>query len=444
MKFIVTRYNISTVKGNEVFRMKRYRKRIADDILIRKLEGKGAVLIEGPKWCGKATTAEQLAASILYMDDPEKKEQNIAMSELNPKRLLKGATPRLIDEWQLAPKLWDAIRFEVDHRGELGQFVLTGSAVPADTREITHSGTGRFTWLTMRPMSLYESGDSTGEVRLKDLFSGAAEIDGASNLSIDRLAFLVCRGGWPQAVDMQDEIALDQAMDYYDAVVHSDINRADNVQKNPERVKRLMRSYARNQGGQVPNTVLAQDIAANDETPISEETVASYVSALRKIFVVEDMPAWNPNLRSKTAIRSSDTRYYIDPSIAAAALGIGPNDLINDLKTFGFLFETLCIRDLRVFADALNGEVYHYRDKDGLECDAVVHLRNGNYGLIEIKLGGDRLIEEGAKNLKSMEAKIDTDKMNTPSFLMVLTGTGDYAYRRQDGVYVVPIGCLRN
>ena len=418
--------------------MKRYRKRIADDILIRKLEGKGAVLIEGPKWCGKTTTAEQLAASILYMDDPEKKEQNIAMSELNPKRLLKGATPRLIDEWQLAPKLWDAIRFEVDHRGELGQFVLTGSAVPADTREITHSGTGRFTWLTMRPMSLYESGDSTGEVRLKDLFSGAAEIEGDSNLSIDRLAFLVCRGGWPQAVDLQNEIALDQAMDYYDAVVHSDINRADNAQKNPERVKRLMRSYARNQGSQVPNTVLAQDIAAN------EETVASYVSALRKIFVVEDMPAWNPSLRSKTAIRSSDTRYYIDPSIAAAALGVGPNDLINDLKTFGFLFETLCIRDLRVFADALNGEVYHYRDKDGLECDAVVHLRNGNYGLIEIKLGGDRLIEEGAKNLKSMEAKIDTDKMNTPSFLMVLTGTGDYAYRRQDGVYVVPIGCLGN
>ena len=418
--------------------MKRYRKRIADDILIRKLEGKGAVLIEGPKWCGKTTTAEQLAASILYMDDPEKKEQNIAMSELNPKRLLKGATPRLIDEWQLAPKLWDAIRFEVDHRGELGQFVLTGSAVPADTREITHSGTGRFTWLTMRPMSLYESGDSTGEVRLKDLFSGAAEIEGDSNLSIDRLAFLVCRGGWPQAVDLQNEIALDQAMDYYDAVVHSDINRADNAQKNPERVKRLMRSYARNQGSQVPNTVLAHDIAAN------QETVASYVRALRKILVLEDMPAWNPSLRSKTAIRSSDTRYYIDPSIAAAALGVGPNDLINDLKTFGFLFETLCIRDLRVFADALNGEVYHYRDKGGQECDAVVHLRNGNYGLIEIKLGGDRLIEEGAKNLKSMEAKIDTDKMNTPSFLMVLTGTGDYAYRRQDGVYVVPIGCLGN
>ncbi|NLA87371.1 MAG: ATP-binding protein [Clostridiales bacterium] len=424
--------------------MKNYRKRIADDILKRKLEGKGAVLIEGPKWCGKTTTAEQLAASILYMDDPEKKEQNITMSELNPKRLLKGAAPRLIDEWQLAPKLWDAIRFEVDHRGELGQFVLTGSAVPADTSEITHSGTGRFTWLTMRPMSLYESGDSTGEVSLKALFDGVSELDGGSNISIDRLAFLVCRGGWPQAVDMRDEIALDQAMDYYDAVIRSDINRADNVQKNPERVKRLMRSYARNQGGQAPNTVIAQDIAANDEAPMNEETVASYLSALRKIFVVEDMPAWNPNLRSKTAIRSSDTRYYIDPSIAAAALGIGPSDLVNDLKTFGLLFETLCVRDLRVFADALNGEVYHYRDKDGQECDAVIHLRNGEYGLIEIKLGGDKLIEEGAESLKAMQAKIDTDKMNTPSFLMVLTGTGDYAYCRGDGVYVVPVGCLKN
>lgn len=276
------------------------------------------------------------------------------------------------------------------------------------------------------------------------LFENTEEVDGTANLGLDRLAFLICRGGWPQAIDMRDEIALDQARDYYDAVVHSDINRADHVQKNPERVKRLMRSYARNQGGQVPNTVIAQDIAANDESPISEETVASYLDALRKIFVVEDMPAWNPNLRSKTAIRSSDTRYYIDPSIAAAALGVGPTDLLNDLKTFGFLFETLCVRDLRVFADALNGEVYHYRDKDGQECDAVIHLRNGKYGLIEMKLGGDKLIEEGAKSLKAMQKKIDTEKMKSPSFLMVLTGIGDYAYRRHDGVCVVPIGCLKN
>lgn len=424
--------------------MKEYRKRIADDILKRKLEGKGAVLIEGPKWCGKTTTAEQFAASVLYMDDPEKIEQNITMSELNPKRLLKGDTPRLIDEWQLAPKLWDAIRFEVDHRDDLGQFVLTGSAVPVDSKEITHSGTGRFSWLTMRPMSLYESGDSNGGVSLKTLFDGETEVDADSALDIDRLSFLVCRGGWPQAVNMRDEIALDQAYDYYDAVIRSDINRVDKVQKNPDRVRRLMRSYARNQGGQVPNTVLAHDIANNDEASITEETVAAYLNALRKIYVVEDMPAWNPNLRSKTAIRSSNTRYFIDPSIAVAALGIGPKDLLNDLNTFGFLFETLCIRDLRVFADALNGEVYHYRDKDGQECDAVVHLRNGQYGLIEIKLGGEKLIEEGAESLKSMEAKIDTSKMNNPSFLMVLTGTGDYAYRRQDGVLVVPIGCLKN
>ena len=421
-----------------------YKHRVADDILSRKLEGKGAVLIEGPKWCGKTTTAEQVAASALYMDNPEKKQQNIAMAELNPSRLLAGNVPRLIDEWQLAPKLWDAIRFQVDHRSLTGQFILTGSSVPADTSEITHSGTGRFTWLTMRPMSLYESGDSSGDVSLRSLFDSQTDIDGESHLDIERLAFLTCRGGWPQSIRMRDEIALDQAFDYYDAVVHSDINRADNITKNPERVKRLMRSYARNQGGQIPNTVIAQDIAANDENSIDEETVALYISALKKIFVIEDMPAWNPNLRSKTAIRSSDTRYYTDPSIAAAALGIGPQDLLNDLNTFGFLFETLCIRDLRVFADALNGTVYHYRDKSGLECDAVVHLRNGSYGLIEIKLGGEHLIEEGASNLTALCRKLDTDKMKKPSFLMVLTGTGDYAYRRSDGILIVPIGCLKD
>ncbi len=424
--------------------MGKYLHRIADSILKRKLEGKGAVLIEGPKWCGKTTTAEQMAESVLYMDDPNKKEQNIVMSQLNPKRLLSGQTPRLIDEWQLAPKLWDAIRFEVDHRDNLGQFILTGSAVPVDTKEITHSGTGRFSWLTMRPMSLYESGDSTGDVSLKSLFEGNIEIDGESHIGIERLAFLVCRGGWPQAVSMCEEIALEQSYDYYDAVVHSDINRADSIQKNPERVKLLMRSYARHQGGQISNVAIAKDMAVNDEMGANPETVASYINALKKIFVIEDMPAWNPNIRSKTAIRFSDTRYYIDPSIAVAALGIGPKDLIGDLNTFGFLFETLCVRDLRVYADALNGSVYHYRDRDGQECDAVIHLRNGNYGLIEIKLGGDKLINEGAKSLKRMESKIDTDKMKSPAFLMILTGIGDYAYRRMDGVYVVPIGCLKD
>lgn len=424
--------------------MKKYRKRIVDEILIRKLEGKGALLIEGPKWCGKTTTAEQFASSILYMDDPLNKEQNISMSDINPKRLLNGSTPRLIDEWQIAPKLWDAIRFEVDHRQELGQFILTGSAVPPDTKEITHSGTGRFTWLTMRPMSLYESGDSNGEVSLHDIFEGKQDIDAQSTLSIDRLTFLIARGGWPLSLEMKDSIALEQAFDYIDAVVHSDINRVDNIQKNPEKIKRLMRSYARNQGSQVPNTQIALDISSNDDSPINEETVASYINALKKIFVIEDMPAWNPNLRSKTAIRSSDTRYFVDPSIACASLGIGPNDLLNDLKTFGFLFETLCVRDLRVYAQSLNGEVYHYRDKDGQEIDAVIHLRNGKYGLIEIKLGGDKLIEEGVKSLKAMERKIDTSIMNPPSFLMILTGIGDYAYKRKDGILIVPIGTLKN
>ena len=424
--------------------MKDYKKRIADRILKNKLEGKGAILIEGPKWCGKTTTAEQLASSVLYMDDPQRKNQNIMMSEINPGRLLQGSTPRLIDEWQLAPKLWDAIRFEVDHRKELGQFILTGSAVPPDTQEITHSGTGRFSWFTMRPMSVYESGESTGEVSLRELFNSPETIDGESDVDIEKLAFMVCRGGWPQSLELKYNVALQQAFDYYDAVVNWDINRADGVRKNKETVKRLMRSYARNQGSQVSISTIRQDIIVNDESDISEDTVSAYLNALRKIFVIEDMPAWNPNLRSKTVIRTSDTRYFIDPSIATASLGIGPQDLINDLKTFGLMFETLCVRDLRVYAEALDGNVYHYRDKENLECDAVVHLRNGTYGLIEIKLGGNKLIEEGAANLKTLNSKLDTEKMKSPSFLMILVGTGDFAYRRDDGIYVVPVGCLRD
>lgn len=424
--------------------MRKYKKRIADEILRKRLLGKGAVLIEGPKWCGKTTTAEQIAGSILYMADPEKEKQNLTMAEINPGRLLKGKTPRLIDEWQIAPKLWDAVRFEVDHRDELGQFILTGSAAPVSYEHIHHTGTGRFSWILMRPMSLYESLDSTGEVSLKELFEMPEQIDGENHLDLNRLAFLVCRGGWPRATELEGEIALEQAFDYYDAVVKSDISRADGTTRNPERVKRLMRSYARNQGSQATNTLLKADMIANDTEFLDTDTVYSYINALQKIFVIEEMEAWNPNLRSKTAIRTSNTRYFVDPSIAAAALGLGPQDLIADLNTFGLLFEAMCIRDLRVFADALNGKVYHFRDKTDLECDAVVHLRNGSYGLIEVKLGGDKLIEEGAENLKKLKNKIDTTKMKAPSFLMVLIGAGDYAYRRQDGIYVVPIGCLKD
>ncbi len=424
--------------------MKKYKARIADEILKKRILGKGAVLIEGPKWCGKTTTAEQIAGSVLYMADPETEKQNLTMAEVNPKRLLKGKVPRLIDEWQIAPKLWDAVRFEVDHREEFGQFILTGSAVPASYEHIHHTGTGRFSWILMRPMSLYESLDSTGEVSLKQLFEGVEEIDGENPLDLSRLAFLVCRGGWPRSADLKGETALEQAFDYYDAVVKSDISRTDGVARNPDRVKRLMRSYARNQGAQVTNTVICEDMAVNEAETFDADTVYSYISALKKIFVIEEMEAWNPNLRSKTAIRTSNTRYFVDSSIAAAALGLGPQDLIADLHTFGLLFETMCIRDLRVFADALHGSVYHFRDKMGLECDAVVHLRNGSYGLVEIKLGGDRLIEEGADNLKKLRDKIDTTKMKEPSFLMVLVGVGDYAYRRKDGIYVVPAGCLRD
>ena len=424
--------------------MRKYKKRIADEILRKRLLGKGAVLIEGPKWCGKTTTAEQIAGSILYMADPEKEKQNLTMAEINPGRLLKGKTPRLIDEWQIAPKLWDAVRFEVDHRDELGQFILTGSAAPVSYEHIHHTGTGRFSWILMRPMSLYESLDSTGEVSLKELFVMPEQIDGQNHLDLNRLAFLVCRGGWPRATELEGEIALEQAFDYYDAVVKSDISRADGTTRNPERVKRLMRSYARNQGSQATNALLKADMIANDTEFLDTDTVYSYINALQKIFVIEEMEAWNPNLRSKTAIRTSNTRYFVDPSIAAAALGLGPQDLIADLNTFGLLFEAMCIRDLRVFADALNGKVYHFRDKTDLECDAVVHLRNGSYGLIEVKLGGDKLIEEGAENLKKLKNKIDTTKMKAPSFLMVLIGAGDYAYRRQDGIYVVPIGCLKD
>lgn len=424
--------------------MKKYKARIADDILRKKLEGKGAVLVEGPKWCGKTTTSEQIAKSILYMSDPEKESQYLTMADINPKMLLKGKAPRLIDEWQLAPKLWDAIRFEVDHRDELGQFILTGSAVPASYDDIKHSGTGRFAWVKMRPMSLYESGESNGDISLKELFTQPKEITGINLLNLESLAFVLCRGGWPQATTLSGETALEQAFDYYDAVVRSDISRVDNVTRNPERVKRLMRSYARHQGTQASAQVICNDVMANDNSGFDVDTVYSYINALKKIFVVEDMPAWNPNLRSKTAIRTSDTRYYVDPSIATAALGLGPDDLINDLNTFGLLFETMCIRDLRVFADTLKGSVSHYRDSRGLECDAVLHLRNGSYGLIEIKLGGERLIEEGVKTLNDLESEIDTGKMPSPAFKMVLIGVGDFAYRRPDGVYVVPIGCLKD
>jgi len=425
--------------------MSEYRPRIADQLLTESLEALGAVLVQGTKWCGKTTTSVHHANSVLYMDDPTQKAQNLALAQTNIKQLLAGATPRVIDEWELAPELWDAARFEVDHRDEhVGQFIFTGSAVPKekDKEKMFHSGAGRFDWITMRPMSLWESGDSTGDVSITDLFDGAMP-EGTSSIDLDRLAFLTCRGGWPGALTLSENAALHVSRAYLKAVVNSDINRVDDVKRDPDLMLRIIRSLARNQGEQIPYTTIRADVINNEKVQLSDDTVESYVKVLKKIFLEEDMRAWNPNLRSKTAIRTTDTRYFVDSSIATAALGLGPKDLINDLIDFGFYFETLAVRDLRVYADALDGEVFHYRDKNGLECDAVLHRRNGSYGLIEIKIGGADNIEKGAKTLKDLASKIDTTKMKAPAFMMVVTGIGQYAYRRPDGVCVVPIGCLK-
>ena len=414
-------------------------------MLERRLQRAGAVLIQGPKWCGKTTTAEQHARSTLYLDDADKMRQNLELAALSPSKLLIGESPRLIDEWQLAPQLWDAVRFEADHRNGTGHFILTGSAVPADRSQIHHSGIGRFSWLTMRTMSLYESGDSNGEISVQSLFSEeAGQIFSTNPLSIDDIAWLICRGGWPGALGLDRDLALEQAADYFEGLVNSDISRVDGISRSAGRVRRILRSLARNQASAISVSTISADIATNDNVIDTRETLSSYLNALEKIFVIENSPAWNPNLRSKTAIRTSDTRYFSDPSICTAALGLGFNDLINDVHTMGLFFETLCVRDLRIYADSLNGNVYHYRDKLGLECDAVIHLRDGRYGLVEIKLGGDANIENAAINLRTLSEKIDTEKMKQPSFLMVLTGTSPYAYRRADGVYVVPIGCLKD
>lgn len=436
--------------------MNGYKNRVADRLLAEKLEAFGAVLIEGPKYCGKTTLATQQARSILSMADTDTLGQNLALARTNISRLLAGETPRLIDEWQIAPQFWDAVRNEVDKRNEDGQFMLTGSAVPPKPKKdesgniieeenIHHTGTGRISRLRLRTMSLWESEDSTGDVSLEELFINPDTVDGVSDIDLDRLAYLTCRGGWPKAVLKKSEkAALAQAFDYYDSVVSNDIKRVDDIDRDEELTKRIMRSYARNQGTQATVGTILADIKSNGDERMSDSTVYSYIKALKEIFVIEDSIAWNPNLRSKTAIRTSDTRYFIDPSIATAALGMGPKDLINDMETFGFIFETLAIRDLRVYADALDGKVYHYRDKNNLECDAVIYLRNGSYGLVEVKIGGAELIKEGAESLKTLSSKIDSTRMKTPSFMMVLTGIGKFAYKRpEDGVLVVPIGCLR-
>ncbi len=424
--------------------MAEYKLRVADRILERKVLGKGAVLIEGPKWCGKTTTAKQLAKSILDLGDASVLKQSTQMIEISPKILLEGVTPRLIDEWQALPPIWDSIRSEVDKRGKPSQFILTGSSVLPDAAETIHSGTGRFAHIMMRPMSLYESGESKGSISLKDLFEGKTPDIQQNELKIDDIAYLTCRGGWPWATLIPKEIALDQAFDYVDSVTKRDIQRVDKVKRSPERARLLLRSYARNISQQVSYATIRKDMLSNDASTLDEDTVADYIKAFKKLFVIEDLAAWNPNIRSKAAIRTSDTRHFVDPSIGTAILGLGPKDLINDLQSFGLFFEDLAVRDLRVYAEALDGQLYHYRDSNGLECDAVLHRRDGSYALLEVKLGGEEHINNGASSMIELSNNIDTDKMPLPSFMAVIVGVGKYAYQRKDGVYVIPIGCLKD
>lgn len=424
--------------------MKKYLPRIADDVLKFKLESKGAVWIRGPKWCGKSTTAEQTAKTCIYMQDEDSKEQNIELAKINPSLFLKGDVPLLIDEWQEIPFIWNQIRREVDKRDEFGQFILTGSRLPyeSDQMELQHSGTGRITNMVMRPMSLYESGDSNGTVSLAKVINQTEQLGSKCDSSLEDYAFFTARGGWPKAIGQKEKVALQQAIDYYNGLVEVDISEGDNRRKDPQRVKLLLRSYARNCASQATLTTIKNDMLTNDSNKLDEDTIRTYIHSLIRMFVVEESEAWNPNLRSKTAIRTSNTRYFVDPSIGCAALGIGPEGLIKDLKTFGLFFENLCVRDLRIYSDKLGGIVKHYRDANGLECDAVITLPDGSWVAVEVKLGSSDRIEEGAANLRKLRDNI-AENYPKPLALIVLTA-GQVAYKREDGVLVIPLGCLKD
>ncbi len=419
----------------------KYLKRIADRVLQDRLAASGAVLIEGPKWCGKTRTALENSKSHLFMQDPDKAISYLKAADTKPSLLLKGDTPRLLDEWQTAPVLWDAVRFMVDQRGKSGQFILTGSAVPKDN-VVQHTGTGRISRLLMRPMSLYESMESNGRVSLKALFDGETEIDNFSTLTIEQITFAIVRGGWPASIGKSEKIALRHAIDYVEAIINADVSRVDGIEKNPVRVRALLRSLSRNISTLATIRTIHDDIAMGDaDESISEKTISQYLGALDRIFVTENLPAWNPALRSKTAIRTSPKRQFVDPSIAAAVLRLTPSGLLEDFNYFGFLFESLCDRDLRIYAEAIDGQVFHYRDASGLEADAVIALNDGRWAAVEVKLGSKE-IEDAAVHLLELKNKVNTEKMREPSFLMILTGS-EIAYRREDGVYVVPLGCLK-
>ncbi len=428
---------------------KEYIKRICDEELALKLEAFGAVHIVGPKWCGKTTTAKQYAKSFIEMQDPDKRDMYMETAKIKPSNLLIGKNPRLIDEWQIAPNIWDAVRVSVDRRNEEGLYILTGSN-SIDKTEIMHTGTGRIDTLSMYPMSLYETGESNGTVSLTELFNNPFALDDGceSELSVDDLIFAACRGGWPSSVlKKNDKAKLLIARSYFESLCREDISNVDGIKRNEITSRLLLRSYARNISTAASNQSIINDISAN--TQISESTFYDYVNALKRLYVIQDVEAWCPAIRSKSAIQATNKREFVDPSLAVAALGVDPEYFNLDLKTFGFIFETLCIRDLKVYSAAHDGKISYYRDRYGLEADCVLHLRDGRYALIEFKLGSAD-IDEGAKHLIELEnlvkrynEKEKQVKLRLPDLKIVITGT-QYGYRRPDGVFVVPVGCLKD
>lgn len=418
--------------------MKKYYLRFIDYKINQYLDTFGAVLIEGPKWCGKTTSASQHAKSILRMQDTSTIQNNMLIANTVPSVLLEGEKPRLIDEWQTAPVLWDAVRVDVDNTGEIGQYILTGSASPL-TSSTMNTGTGRIARLLMRPMSLYESNDSTGIISLKELFENRPISPCKSDKSIQNIAYLICRGGWPQSIHLSEESALLVMKEYVKSIYNNDIAEVDNVKTDPKRVESFLKSYSRHIQTLTKNTTILADMKEND-IGISEVTLYSYLSKLQKMFIIEETSAWAPNIRSKTAIRSSNKKGFVDPSIATAILGLTPSQLIKDFEMFGFMFESLCIRDLRIYVEKMDGHVLHYQDDLGLECDAILKLPNGEFGFVEIKLGGKQE-EDAARNLIQLENRFENKAK--PIFKMILTG-GEFGYTRADGIHVVPITCLKD
>lgn len=419
-----------------------YFRRLIEEEIELKLKTSGAIVVAGPKFCGKTTTCMRYQKSFVKLNT----KQAITMARMNPQAMLKGETPRLIDEWQKAPDIWNQVKDDLDFNYEFGKYILTGSSTPADKTEVHHSGAGRITPVKMRPMSLWESKESTGTVSLQDLFDGGKNFVWSLNqeTTLTDIAHLICRGGWPISVLAPKEIAIEITKNYWNGLfIFEDCENERFRNKKPEVLKMIVRSYARHISTEAAVSTIIADVRQSNERTMDNKTFDDYMEALQDLYILEDMKAWNPNIRSKTTIRSTPTRHFVDTSIACRALGVMPEDLLRDLESFGLFFEDMAVRDLRIYAGVLSGEVLHYRDNTGLECDAVVHLEDGRWGAIEIKLGGDDLIEAGAKSLKLLKAKIEEkSEEKAPSFLLVLTAVGG-AYQREDGVYVAPINMLK-